>query len=92
MRTVYEAESIIDAMLVSHALEAAEIPAFVAGAHLSGAIGELPMGGLIRVQVPDSAGVEADRIVASLGLGVEADAGVVEDAVPGVVPALHGVS
>lgn len=72
MRTVYEADNIIDAMLVKHALEAAEIPAFVAGAHLSGAIGELPLSGLIRVQVPDSAGAEADRIVAGLGLGVAA--------------------
>lgn len=69
MRTVYEAENIIDAMLVKHALEAAEIPAFVAGAHLSGAIGELPMMGLIRVQVPDGAGAEAEQIVAALQLG-----------------------
>lgn len=69
MRTVYEAENIIDAMLVKHALESAEIPTFVAGAHLSGAIGELPLSGLIRVQVPDSAGTQADEIVAALGLG-----------------------
>jgi len=69
MRTVYEAENIIDAMLVKHALEAAEIPAFVAGAHLSGAIGELPLSGLIRVQVPEGAGIEAEQIVAALRLG-----------------------
>jgi len=72
MRTIYEAESIIDAMLVKHALEHEGIPAFVAGAHLAGAIGELPMQGLIRVQVPDSAEDEASRIVAELDLGREA--------------------
>ena len=69
MRTVYEAENIFDAMLVKHALEAAGIPAFVSGMHLSGAIGELPMAGLMRVLVPASAGAEADRIVATLDLG-----------------------
>lgn len=69
MRTVYEAENIIDAMLVKHALEAAEIPSFVTGAHLSGGIGELPLSGLIRVQVPDSAGIAAEHIVIALGLG-----------------------
>ena len=83
MRIVYEAENIIDAMLVKHALEAAEIPAFVAGAHLSGAIGELPMMmGLIRVQVPDSASDAADQIVAALHLGrVDCDQQA-EDAMP----------
>ncbi len=86
MRTVYEAENIIDAMLVKHALEDAEIPAYVAGAHLSGAIGELPMAGLIRVQVPDGAGIEAEQIVAALRLGQaegdasEADVGLEEPA------------
>ncbi len=69
MRTIYEAENIIDAMLIKHALEAAGIPAFVAGAHLTGAIGELPLSGLIRVQVPDGAGIEAQQIVAELRLG-----------------------
>jgi len=69
MHTVYEAENIFDAMLIKHALEAAEIPAFVSGMHLSGAIGELPMAGLIRVQVPASASEEADQIVAALDFG-----------------------
>lgn len=69
MRTVYEAENIFDAMLIKHALEDAQIPAFVSGMHLSGAMGELPMAGLIRVQVPASAGDEADRIVSALDLG-----------------------
>lgn len=66
MHTVYEAENIIDAMLVKHALEAAEIPCFVTGAHLTGALGDLPVSGLIRVQVPDSAQGPADEVVAAL--------------------------
>ncbi len=69
MRTIYEAENIIDAMLVKHAVEAAGIPAFVAGAHLAGAMGELPLSGLILVQVPDGAGIEAQQVVAELRLG-----------------------
>lgn len=85
MHTVYEAENIFDAMLIKHALEDQRIPAFVSGMHLSGAIGELPMAGLIRVQVPAGAGTEAERIVASLGLGSHAltDA---EDAEPAPPP------
>ncbi len=91
MRTIYEAEHIIDAMLVKHALEDVGIPAFVAGAHLAGAMGELPMQGLIRVQVPDGAGEEAESIVAGLALGQhaleDADEGEVE-AIP--LPAIPG--
>ena len=64
MRTVYHAESLVDAQLVKDALEAAGIPAFVSGAYLTGGIGLLPARDLVTVMVPDSAVEEAARIVA----------------------------
>ena len=54
MRTVYHAESLIDAHLVKDALEQAGIPAFVSGAYLTGGIGQLPARDFITVAVPDS--------------------------------------
>lgn len=66
MRSVYSAENLIDAQLVKDALEAAGIPAFITGSALSGAIGELPVSGLIAVQVPDSAYADAAPIAAEI--------------------------
>lgn len=54
MRTVYHAESLIDAHLVKDALEQAGIPAFISGEYLTGGVGQLPARDLIAVAVPDS--------------------------------------
>ncbi len=64
MRTVYQAENLFDAQWVKDALEAAGIPAFIGGAALTGAIGELPVMGLVTVMVPDGAVAAAAPIVA----------------------------
>ncbi len=69
MRNVYDAANLIDAHLVRHALEQADIPAFVRGEALLGGIGELPAGGLVSVAVPDGAWQLARDIVDQLGLG-----------------------
>ncbi|MEO5962720.1 MAG: DUF2007 domain-containing protein [Thermomonas sp.] len=69
MRTVYDAANLIDAHLVRHALEQADIPAFIRGEALVGGIGELPPIGLVSVAVPDSAWEQARAIVDALGLG-----------------------
>lgn len=53
MRTVYRAESVVDAHLVKDALEHADIPAFIAGEHLIGGVGQLPARDFLRVDVPD---------------------------------------
>lgn len=53
MQIVYRAESIVDANLVKAALEAAGILAFVNGEYLIGAMGELPVSGLVNVMVAD---------------------------------------
>ena len=68
MKVVYEAANLIDAHLVRHALEAAEIPVFLRGEQLLGGMGELPLFGVIAVCVPDVAWPQAREIVVSLPL------------------------
>lgn len=74
MRVVYEAENLIDAHLVKGAIEQSGMPAFVRGEHLTGAMGELPVSGLLAVCVPDSCVEEALRIVAEIRAPAPADA------------------
>jgi len=69
VKVVYEAAGIIDAHLVKHALEAAEIPVFLNGEALLGGMGELPLFGVVQVCVPDSAWPEAREVVDALDLG-----------------------
>ncbi|HEV8695721.1 MAG TPA: DUF2007 domain-containing protein [Lysobacter sp.] len=68
MKVVYEAANLIDAHLVRHALEAAEIPVFLRGEQLLGGMGELPLFGVIAVCVPDVVWPQAHDIVAALPL------------------------
>jgi hypothetical protein len=53
VRIVYEAENIIDANLVKNVLENEGIAAFVSGQYLTGAAGELPPLGLVKVMVAE---------------------------------------
>lgn len=69
MRVVYEADGIIDAHLVRHALEAVDIPVYVKGEALLGGMGELPMFGLLQVCVPEAAWPQARETVQALELG-----------------------
>ena len=88
MQVAYRADNVFDAHLVRHALEDAGIPAFVFGESLLGAGGELPLFGLLRVCVPDSAKPEAEEIVAALGLDDgPADPILDDDEAPGFLPA-----
>jgi hypothetical protein len=63
MRTVYHAESMIDAHLVKNALEQEGIPAFVAGEYLTGGVGELPARDFVTVAVPDTFVESAETVV-----------------------------
>ncbi|UXI67651.1 DUF2007 domain-containing protein [Tahibacter amnicola] len=63
MRIVYRAENIIDAHLVKHALEDAGIPAHVGGEYLVGALGDLPLLGLVNVMVADHHEAQAQDVV-----------------------------
>ena len=70
MKIVYRAENIIDANLVKNALEAEDIPAFVSGYYLTGAIGDLPPMSLVNVMVAEidleRARAVAERVDADL--------------------------
>ena len=54
MRVVYEAENLIDAHLVKGRLENEGIPVYVRGEYLTGALGELPVMGLVALCVSDA--------------------------------------
>jgi hypothetical protein len=86
MKVVYEAANLIDAHLVKHALEDADIPVFLRGEALVGGMGELPLFGVVAVCVPDSVWPEASEIVAAMPLlepSAEADeAGEAPDGLP----------
>ena len=66
MKIVYRAENIIDANLVKAELEAAGIPAFVAGQYLTGAIGQLPVSDLVTVMVAETDVARSAPIVESI--------------------------
>lgn len=53
MRAVYQAEHLIDAHLVRGRLQAEGVEAHVLGEWLTGALGELPAGGLLAVCVAE---------------------------------------
>jgi hypothetical protein len=63
MRIAYRAETLIDAHLVKDALERAEIPAFVSGEYLTGAVGQLPALDYVAVLVPEASWPAAAQIV-----------------------------
>lgn len=74
MKVVYEAENVIDAHLVKHALEAEELPVFLLGEALVGGMGELPLFGVVKVCVPEAVWPQAREVVVALGLGAPAAA------------------
>ncbi|MCP4519712.1 MAG: DUF2007 domain-containing protein [Delftia sp.] len=63
MRIAYRAENLFDAHLVKDALERAEIPAFIGGEYLMGAVGQLPARDYMTVLVPESSLPAAEGIV-----------------------------
>lgn len=73
MRVVYEAENLIDANLVRGVLEQAGIPVWVRGEYLTGAMGELPVSGLVSVCVPKAALPEARLLVERLARDLRGD-------------------
>lgn len=63
MHTVYHADNLFDAHLVKDALEHAEIPAFIAGEHLIGGVGQLPALDYLAVMVPEAGVAAAEGVV-----------------------------
>ncbi len=66
MHIIYRAENLFDAHLVKDALEADEIPAFISGEYLTGAVGQLPAMDYIAVMVPESSVAMAQAIVSEV--------------------------
>lgn len=66
MQIIYRAENLFDAHLVKDALEAGEIPAFISGEYLTGAVGQLPAMDYIAVMVPESSVPLAQSIVSEV--------------------------
>lgn len=83
MKVVYEAANLIDAHLVRHALEAADIPVYLRGEALVGGMGELPLFGVIGVCVPEAAWPQARAIVDELALDEPLPGQAVDDEEPG---------
>lgn len=75
MKVVYHAASVIDAQLVVDLLAAAGVPAHVQGSFLSGAIGELPAGEMVRVWVAGEQVELARRILDEQWHGAVAEPG-----------------
>ena len=66
MHIIYRAENLFDAHLVKDALEAEDIPAFISGEYLTGAVGQLPAMDYIAVMVPESTLTAAQAIVSQV--------------------------
>ncbi|MEO7773199.1 MAG: DUF2007 domain-containing protein [Steroidobacteraceae bacterium] len=65
MKTVFECAFAVEAHLVSHLLDDAGIANQVLGEYLQGAAGELPVGRLVRVVVPDENADAACALIAA---------------------------
>jgi hypothetical protein len=63
MTSVYEASLSVEAHMIKHLLEQGGLKAFVQGEYLQGAMGELPVTGLVRVMVNDEDYQEAREII-----------------------------
>jgi hypothetical protein len=68
MRIAYRAENLIDAHLVKDALERAEIPAFISGEYLTGAVGQLPAMDYVAVMVAQDNLAAAEGVVREVQL------------------------
>lgn len=84
MRVVYQAEHLIDAHLVRGRLQSEGIDAHVRGEWLTGALGELPMQGLLAVCVaePDAGSARALLALWEQEASTEAPEGAADDADP----------
>lgn len=71
MVTIYRARDLQEAYLIRGLLQQQGINAQVSGEYLSGGIGELPAGDLVRVRVPQQHTAIARRILALYENGTE---------------------
>jgi hypothetical protein len=69
MKIAYEASTNIEAHLVMHQLQQAEIDATIQGEYLQGGIGDIPAIGNVRVMVPDDDVESARQVIADWEAG-----------------------
>ena len=63
MRTLYEAANAIEAHMLLDLLKQEGFVAYIRGEHLQGAIGELPAGSLVRLEIPEHEFADARGII-----------------------------
>ncbi len=86
MKTIYNALDEMEAQLLVDQLKFHGISGHVVGSHLSGAIGELPAQGLIRVQVADGDAERGEIIVSTWRDTMNSDSGSSESTTDSAVP------
>ena len=63
MKSIYQAAHGVDAHMIRALLEQAGIPAQVRGEYLQGALGEIPVSGMVAVWVPEADAARARELV-----------------------------
>jgi len=71
MRIVYRPDNLVDAHLMRHVLESEGLSCFIAGEHLLGGIGDLPVSGLLQLWVQDQDELRACELIEECRRGLE---------------------
>ena len=74
MQRVYEPENLLEAQMLVDMLAAEGIEAFIQGAHLVGAVGELPVCGLLALLVADEEAARARALIEAYNSALPLDA------------------
>lgn len=101
MKTVYNAANALEAQMLADLLQQEGITAHIRGAHLQGAIGELPAAGLVRLEVLEEDHARAREVidrweaaspVADTPVGTVAQAGSSRWFLPGLAGLVLGIA
>jgi hypothetical protein len=65
MRRIYEPQDLIEAEMLIGMLASEGIDVHLSGRHLVGALGELPLGGLLGLLVDDAEALRAQALIAA---------------------------
>ena len=65
MQRIYDPENLLEAEMLRGMLASEGITAHLTGTHLLGAIGELPVAGLLGLHVADEQGLRASELIAA---------------------------
>ncbi|WP_313085188.1 putative signal transducing protein [Pseudomonas sp.] len=65
MRRIYDPSDLLEAEMLRGMLAAEGVEAYLSGAHLIGAVGELPAAGLLGLMVADDEAARASALIAA---------------------------